>query len=55
MRIHFEIWDNVKIPNLNYIFFNSEVNFLAVAKLDKEEMRWGFFFWCVCAVQTYFK
>lgn len=44
MSIHFEIWNNVKIPNLNYMFFNSEVNFLAVAKSD-EEMR-GFFVLC---------
>lgn len=49
MRIHFEIWDNVKIPNLNYSFFNSEVNFLAVAKSDEEEMRWVFFV-CVCVL-----
>lgn len=49
MSIHCENWNNVKIPNLNYVFFNSEVNFLAVAKSDEEEMR---FF---CTVQTYFK
>lgn len=48
MRTHFEIWDNVKIPSLNYIFFNSEVNFLAVAKSDEEEMRWVFLVCMLC-------
>lgn len=34
MRIQFEIWNNTKIPNLNYIFFNSKVNFLAAGKSE---------------------
>lgn len=33
-RIQLEIWSNVKTPNLNYIFFNSESNFLAAAKSE---------------------
>lgn len=28
-RNQFEIWNNAKIPNLNFIFLNSKVNFLA--------------------------
>lgn len=30
-RIQFEIWNNAKIPNLNFIFLKSKVNFLAAA------------------------
>lgn len=33
-RIQFEIWNNAKTPNLNYIFFKSESNFLAAAKSE---------------------
>lgn len=33
-RIQFEIWNNAETPNLNYIFFNSESNFLAAAKSE---------------------
>ena len=28
VRIQFEIWNNAKIPDLNFTFLNSEVNFL---------------------------
>lgn len=51
MRIDFEIWNNAEIPNLNYIFFNSVVNFLVAAK-SEEQMR--LFLYCANFFQVKF-